>query len=207
MIKEININKYQMFLAKKTVERDNLFKVTADLEKGLLLKQTYMSTLTEAREVMNAVASLAQDETKLVIESLVTKALQSVFGLIYSFEIETKIARNKAEMFMYVVKDGRKSDLKNELGGGVIDVVSFALRVILWAISCPRSADTIILDEPGRFIDKDRLNVFGEMIKELGKILEVQFIIVTHEEELVSMADKSFYVTQQGGITDVAEVV
>jgi len=207
MTKEININKYQMFLAKKTVERNNLLKLNMQLEKDVSDEQTYIETLTQAREVMNAVASLAQDETKLVIESLVTKALQSVFGLIYSFEIETKISHNKAEMFMYVIKDGRQSELKSELGGGVVDVVSFALRVILWAISCPRSSNTIILDEPGRFIDKDRLNVFGEMIKELGKILEIQFIIVTHEEELVSVADKSFYVTQQGGITDVAEVI
>jgi len=202
----MSIEKYKTFLTEKRYEKKRLSTLRVEKIKECSATSVLLSDYEEAREVMNIVGTVAQQKTKDVIESLVTQALQSVFGLDYSFEVESRINRNKPETFMYVVIGGKRFLLKDELGGGVVDIVSFALRVILWAMSTPQTSNTIILDEPGKFISKDKLDTFGEMLQKLSKMLSIQFIIVTHENDLIAVADKAFEVVQSRGISKVSEV-
>ena len=175
--------------------------------QGKIDKQTALiADLREAREVLSTTGILAQQQTKGVIEQLVTEALHTVCGPEYSFEIVDEIARNKAESFLYIVKDGHRQEMKDELGGTTIDVVSFVLRTVMWALQVKKTAHTFILDEPGKYISKDRLPMFGNLIRHLSEMLGLQFIIVSHEEELIEFADKAFKVTQKKGISSV-EVV
>ena len=202
----MNLIKYSDFLAQKKGLKKRLEGQKKGIETELDDKRQFVCNLKEAREIISTVGVLAQNEVKTVIEELVTQALQSVFGNKYSFVIENKILRNKPETSFYVEIDGKRFSLKEELGGGVVDVTSFAVRIVLWAITSPRSANTIILDEPGKFISKDKLQSFGEMIKSLSKMLGIQFVIITHENELAEISDKAYNVTQENGISVVEEV-
>lgn len=161
----------------------------------------------EAREVMSRVGVLAQMEIKQIIEELVSQALQSVFGDRYSFEVDNQIQRNKPETNFYVIVDGRRRLLKVGLGGGVVDLVAFSLRVVLWAIQNPRSTSTLVLDEPLRFLDKQKLVQAGVMIKKLSEMLNLQFIIVTHEAQLIDVADRAYLVEQVKGISKVEKIL
>ena len=62
---------------------------------------------------------------------------------------------------------------------------------------------TIILDEPLKDADKRKLIFLGDMIKELTNSLGVQFIMVTHEEQLIAAADRAFRVSQENDISSV----
>jgi DNA repair exonuclease SbcCD ATPase subunit len=160
----------------------------------------------EGREIMSMVGILAQDEVRNLIQSLVTKVLQSIFDESYSFVVEDTINRNRPESFLWVQIGDKKYSLKEELGGGVVDAVSFALRVVMWAISSPRTADVIILDEPMKFVSKDKLNLLGQMLKSLSGELGIQFIMVSHEGELIETADKGFIVKNLQGTSKVEPV-
>ena len=88
-------------------------------------------------------------------------------------------------------------------GGGAVDVAAFALRVASWSMQHPRSRATIILDEPMRFLSTDLQPKASEMLKQLSEKLGLQFIIITHEEELADEADKVFEIRQRKGVSEV----
>ena len=207
MVAVINLNKYRSFLETQRFRKKELEDLVFEVEEQLLEVVDRLQHLVDLRDILGVVGTLAKDRVKGVIESLVTSALKAVFDDGYSFEIENKIQRDKSETVMYVVIDGERNSLKDELGGGVIDLVSFVLRVVMWSISSPRSSNTIILDEPGKFLSKDKLDLFGTLIKRLSDMLGIQFIIVTHENSLIDAADASYAVVQDNGVSSVEKVV
>jgi len=202
-----NLTDFSSWLA---IQKHDLATLTANCDKihqSLNLTKLRYEDLLEARTLMNSVGITAQDSVKTIIEDLVTKALQTVFSDEYSFVVSNEIIRNKPETILKVNKNGHEFMLKDDLeGGGLLDVVSFALRVILWAFEEKKSRNTIVLDEPGKFISEDKIDLFGLMIKELSSSLDIQFIIVTHEGALIESADIGYKVTQEAGISRMVKL-
>jgi len=203
LLLDTELREYRKFLVNLTTSKHQYEDKLSRLDKEISSLDEKHAELCEARDVMNIVGTLCQDRTKGVIEFLVSQALEAVFGPEYSFEVENKVIRNQPEMYFYVVISGKRYSLKEELGGGVIDLVSFILRVVLWSITTPRTRPTIILDEPGKFISRDKQEVFGEMIKVLSEMLGIQFIIITHEDVLEKVADVAYFVEQKRGVSNV----
>ncbi|MHA1882017.1 MAG: hypothetical protein ACTSUO_03115, partial [Candidatus Thorarchaeota archaeon] len=201
---KMNLSRFEEFLTSKKAMKELLSKKKQEVEKELEAHRCNLSYLNEALDVMNVVSVLSQREYKEVIEVLVTQALQFVFGNNYSFKIENTISRNQPETSMYVVVDGKEHLLSDdELGYGVVDVVSFALRVVCWAISCQRTDGVFVLDEPLKSIDCGRFDLVGRMLKQLSEMLGIQFIIVTHEDGLAVIGDVSYYVSKKDGVSQV----
>jgi len=95
---------------------------------------------------------------------------------------------------MEALGDGVRMNPSADSGGGAVDVAAFALRLSLWSLQNPRSRNTIILDEPFRFLSKDLHHKAGELLKQISETLGIQLIIVTHEKELQQYANKVFTV-------------
>jgi DNA repair exonuclease SbcCD ATPase subunit len=202
----VNLKKYRDFLLSKEAEKRYLESKKEDIGGELSTLQQSLSDLTEAQDIMNAVGVLAQTEVKEVIESLVTKALQSIYGPEYSFEIENAVLRNQPETYFYVVINGVRNSLREELGGGVVDTVGFALRVILWALQSARTDNILILDEPMRNLrDPDRLIQFGQLIREISSMLNLQFVINSNEALLKEVGDVVFEVSKFGNESKVVK--
>ena len=160
--------------------------------------------IEEAILIAQEVAKETQEELKYHISELVSLALSSIFDDPYTFEVLFETKRNKTEARIVFYKDGEEMDPKNESGGGPIDVAAFALRVALMSMQ-KDIANTIILDEPLRFLSVDLQPRAGAFIKEIAEKLGIQFIIVTHNEALIDFADKVFSVTNKGGISYVKD--
>jgi len=202
-----NLSVYEKFLANSTALKEMLTQKVSTLQSKFDELSLGIKSIDEAHDVMNAVSILSQEETKGVIEDLVTQALQAVYGETYSFEIENRIQRGQPETYLYVVIGNDKYLIKgDELGGGVIDVVSFALRVVIWAINDPKTDNVLILDEPLKNLDNERLILFGNIIKELSKALGLQMIIVTHENQIAEIADASYYVKKEKEVSIVEKI-
>jgi predicted ATPase len=207
----ITIDKYQTFLFDTkasikllTKNREKIVAMIDELEQKLVI-------IKEAQEIMNMVGILAQDDTKQVFEGLVTQAVQAVFGDEYTFELESRVARGKPEIELFIVENGTKYSPKDEKGGGLVDIISFALRIVSWAIREPRSQNTLILDEPFRCLHKEVLSFLSEMMQKISEELGLQIICITHENQIAVMAsfsenNKAFYVRQINGKSTVTEV-
>ena len=203
----MNLSKYENILNTYKIRKNLLQIKEKEIESQLDKISVLHTNLVEARDIMSAVGIISQQEIKTIIEELVSQALQGIFGDNYSFELEDKILRNKPETEFYVIIDGRRRSLKEDLGVGVVDIVSIALRVILWAISNPRTDNVLILDEPVRALhSKDMLESCGQMFKKLSEMLGLQFIIVSDVDELLGSADRIYRVNQNKGVSTVEKV-
>ncbi|MBN2570521.1 MAG: hypothetical protein JXA68_00215 [Ignavibacteriales bacterium] len=158
-----------------------------------------------AREIVWEVGLATQQQLQFHISDITTLALEAVFDDPYELLVEFVKRRNNAECDLLFSRDGDKIDPISASGGGAVDVASFALRIAAWSMQTPKTRNTIILDEPLRFLSADKQERASQMIKELSMKLGLQFIIVTHEETLTQFADKVFNVKIRNGISQVKE--
>ena len=150
-----------------------------------------------AREVIRDVGLKTQQELQFHISDIVSAALEAVFDDPYELKVEFVQRRNKTECDLTFVRGDMEIDPIEASGVGAIDVAAFALRIASWTMNHPRTRNTIILDEPFRFLSEEYQEQASIMIKELSKKLGLQFIIVTHEEILTTAADKIFTVSKR----------
>ena len=166
----------------------------------------YNENLQKARVLIAEAGKYTQSYLKDYIESMVTTALQAVFEEDYQFVIDFDIKRNKPEAKLSLKLRGEETDPKDSCGGGVLDVASFALRVVLWSIENPKSSNVIILDECFKFLHGKMENA-SQLLKKLSKDLNIQFIIVSQLDELTQYADKAFIVTHNGKFSEIKEIL
>lgn len=159
----------------------------------------------DAQTILQFVAQQTQQELEFNISSIVSAALAAVFDDPYEFKLEFVQRRNKTEAELSFVRDGGKVDPMGASGGGAVDVASFALRVALWRLAAPRPNNTIILDEPFRFLSRELQPKAGEMLKMLSKEMKIQFLIVTHNQDLINAADKVFEIKMKKGVSHVVQ--
>lgn len=168
-----------------------------DLEKNL-------EDHKKVREVYQQAAIFTQEYLEEHISSIVTHAIKSVF---YEKDLKFKVKfdkkRNSSECNLFILDGEDEYDILEDKGFGVADIASFALRVAYILLD---SVDNVlIMDEPFRNLDKDRTPHASKMIAELSKKLNMQFIIVTHLDDLTECADKVIILRMKQ--KDVTEIV
>src|SRR3990167_4000777 len=173
-------------------------------EKDYNSIKEYNEDLQKARILIANAGQHTQTFLKSFIEEMVTTALQAVFEEDYQFVIDFDIKRNKPEAKISLKLRGEETDPSNSVGGGVLDIASFSLRVVLYSIQNPKTDNVIILDEPLRFLHGKIENAM-KMIKDLSKKLNIQFIIVSQIPEISECADKVFLVTHNSKHSIVEE--
>jgi DNA repair exonuclease SbcCD ATPase subunit len=173
------------------------------LQEQLKEKRRSLIKHERARKIVRDVGLKTQQQLQVNISDITSLALEAVFPDPYELAVEFIQRRNKTECDLYFVRDGNKIDPLTASGVGAVDVAAFALRIASWSMSQPHSRNTIILDEPFRFLSENYQEQASIMLKEISEKLGIQFIIVTHEEVLASYADKIFEVSIRKGKTKV----
>jgi DNA repair exonuclease SbcCD ATPase subunit len=157
----------------------------------------------QAREIIRSVGLKTQEELQYHIGDITSLALETVLDDPYELVAEFVQRRNKTECDLLFLRNGERSDPIGSSGGGAVDVAAFALRIASWSMARPRTRNTIILDEPMRFLSQDMQERASRMIKELSERLGLQFIIITHETTLAEFADKTFTTRIRKGKTKI----
>jgi ABC-type glutathione transport system ATPase component len=192
-------------LERKKGERDVLIRQRESLRQRLTTLSQSEKDLEESRLIIQTVAKETQSQLQYHVSELVTLGLEAVFPDPYSLNLEFELKRGKSEAVLSFTRDGEESKVHplSASGGGAVDVAAFGLRVALWSLRRPRSRKSIILDEPFRFLSRDLQPRASNMLKEISDKLGLQFIIVSHEEDLVENADRVFVVKQKKGVSHV----
>jgi len=180
-------------------KKDTLNTEIAKKDAMVLLETGNYANHVTARLVLVEVSRQTQAHLKTIIENLVNLCLKSVFSdREFEFKADFQIKRNKMECEFLVYENGHEFSPKDEMGGSILDIISFALRIILWSLEKPRSRNVIIMDEPFKFTGK-LITKAVQMVKELSNKLGIQFIINTHSDELIYIADRSWHVINVKG--------
>lgn len=191
---------FQMQGMKKQVEND----LQARRNELMNLNQK-MKLIEQAQVFLQKVAQDTQSQLKLKIEDIVNLALNTVFPDEYLFQVDFNVSRGKtdAELVFVNQKTGGRVDPMTASGGGVVDIVAFALRIAGYVLES-NVDNVIILDEPFRFVSKDLVDRAGEILKVLSTKLGLQIILVTHIPEFIDIADKVFRVRKnQNGVSKI----
>ena len=160
--------------------------------------------IEEAQALLQTVAKETQEQLVFHISDVVQAALESCFPSQYVFRFTFELKRGRTEAEIGLEKNGIAVNPMDATGGGVVDLMSFALRIACWGIS--KTRNTIVLDEPFKFLSVSPVNLrerAGEMLKTLSEKMGLQVIMVTHDHEMIATADRIFRVTQSAGISEV----
>lgn len=186
--------------AHKAILASSVEKQSATLAEA----QNRAVCIDEALSFCQLVAKETQEQVKFQLEDIVNLALNAVYSDKYRFEALIEPKRNGSEARLVLFnKDGFELDPLESTGGGVCDILSFALRIALLVIS--KNDRVLIMDEPFKFISKDVRESAIEIIKRISSDLGVQIICVTHDDELIECADRVFVATQTEGISKVVQ--
>lgn len=154
-------------------------------EHQVMMETTKVVEDTEvAQQVVQQIANELQQQAHHRIAAVVSRCLKAVFDEPYRCGITYRARRGVTEAELMFVRNDVAVDPMTECGGGVVDVAAFALRLAAILLSRPPLRRVLIMDEPFRFVSHSYRPRVRELLRSLAGELGVQFIIVTHFEDL-----------------------
>jgi DNA repair exonuclease SbcCD ATPase subunit len=167
--------------------------------------------LERVRLLLQEASSHAREQGRGQVESMVTKALQFVFGGDLSFKVTVEEKRDRPEAEFYVCSN-YGGDLRVETapqdarGGGVVDVISLALRLALLQAFRPPVGGPVILDEPAKHVSEEFSPQVAQFLKSFSQSLGRQVIMVSHNQHLADSADVAYLVEMARGRSSVRRI-
>jgi ABC-type glutathione transport system ATPase component len=166
-------------------------KLAIESETARLLQLTSMETWTQA---------------KTLIEELVTRALRAIFtDRDYKFIIRQEVKRGVSAVDFAVMDNGMELNLTDEVGGGIVDVVSLVLRISFLVLYRPKMRQFLVLDEPTAHVGATYQGNVGKFLKQLTNEMGIQILLTTHSQELSAGADQVFHATNADGVCIIEE--
>lgn len=191
-------------------KKDQLEKLLNNAKNEVDDITQYYNTLEQVMVLFQLTSEFARKQAKDQIESLVTKCLQYIFESNIEFSIELEESRNKSNAEFYVINDTPDFFLKTKpeqsRGGGVVDIVSLALRISFLQTHKPPIQGPLILDEPAKHVSEDYIYNVGDFLKQTSEMFNRQIIMVTHNTHLAALSNNSHRVDISGTISKVTPV-
>jgi DNA repair exonuclease SbcCD ATPase subunit len=164
--------------------------------------------IEQAVIILQSVAQAIQDRLSYFVNDSVTAAIEAVFpddDWTFLLEFIQRRGTTEADLFLGDVW-GNRIRPRDAEGGGLVNVVAFALRVALWSLS-RASRPVLLLDEPVHFLHSKEAHArFSELLSVISQGLGLQIIMVTGEdesEEIVAGADRVFWIKKVRGVSEV----
>lgn len=191
----------------KIAQRDLLAAQMTDAERR---KQHAVEALAQfdlVQILLQMTSDFARRQAKRRIEEIVTSALSVVFGNENRFRVEISVKGNQpvAEYFLDtadVTTQLKPPDYDN--GGGIVDVVSLALKLAVAELSGVRGP--LFLDEVGKHVSQEFAPNVAFFLKEYSEKFNRQIILITHNQHLAEIGDISLGVTQVKGNSKVTTI-
>jgi DNA repair ATPase RecN len=191
-------------------KRDQLMEIRNEKIRVLKDLNEEQDILEKVISVFQMTSQFARDQAKNQIEALVTKCLQYIFDSSVEFQIELDELRNKASAELYVVNNTKDFFLKTKpeqsRGGGVVDIVSLALRISFLQTHKPPISGPLILDEPAKHVSEEYIHNVGDFLKQTSEIFNRQVIMVTHNSHLAALSNSAYRVEYSGNTSIVTPI-
>lgn len=171
-------------IAEKDFELLHAKKNLKETKEKIRVEQERCEHIAEVTKLVQDTCQNIQNSVHKKIADIVNRCLEVVFDDPYEFRIVFEKKRNKTEARLVFARDEEEIDPYTAAGGGVIDIVSFALRLACLCMQKPKRRSVLILDEPFRFVSRKLLVRVNQMIHSLSQEMDMQFVIITHTEEL-----------------------
>jgi DNA repair exonuclease SbcCD ATPase subunit len=158
--------------------------------------------LLKVRTLFQKASEMTQKQLEFHISGLVSTALAAVWDDPYEFKVEFVQRRGKTEADLWLIRNGSKIKPIDASGGGVVDILSIALRMAFWSLT-KENRPLLILDEPFKHLSNDLQDKAANMLKLISTKLKLQILMISHISKLVKNADKRIEITNKNNIVIV----
>lgn len=198
--KRIDITK--SFLSRESGKRDKILEQIKEIDKEISETDKNVELLEKVDILLQKTSEYARKQAKQQIEVMVSNCLQYIFdsNMEFTIEIEELYGKPNAEFYV-ITKEGKEViKTKPELsrGGGVVDIISLALRISFLQVHKPLIQGPLILDEPAKHVSEDFIFNVADFLKRTSEMFFRQIIMVTHNNHLSSVSTNSYRVQLKG---------
>lgn len=172
------------------------------LKERIATVEKRKSDLDELLVAVQECAKRTQSKIKERFEAIVQSCIDVVFPNTYKFQFDFVAKRGKTEVNIRLLDSfGNELDPMKSNGGGLVDVISLALRVACLSISGKEKV--LLLDEPMKCIRGEAKIKMGEILAMLSKTIGIQIIAISDVSGNSIAADREFILTKSNNISNV----
>ena len=148
---------------------------------------------SKAIELLSLVQKISRDKIKDAFENIVSHALNYIFESDkYSFHLVFGRRGNLQELNFAVQTPDKNEPLDPMTtdAGGTLNVISFALRIVLMEVASPKINGFIISDESFANLSEDYVERASQFLKEINQKMGRQIIAISHQPKMLESADQ-----------------
>ncbi len=156
--------------------------------------------LVKAAALIDKVIQIVSQNGIGKIESIVSDGMRRVFNDPTLTLVVEKKSQARGNVYRLLVqKDGGEPyDPMNSYGGGVVNVISFLLRIIL--IKRFRLAKLLVLDEQFNNVSAQYLPNVSAMLRTMTDNHGYTILAISHQKQLALTADKIYRLAEEGDL-------
>lgn len=207
---ESKINILKNYLSRESGKRDKVSEQIEVNKTKVLKTNRDIELLEKVNILLQNTSEYGREQAKKQIEIIVTNCLQYVFdsNIEFIIEIEQLYGKPNAEFYVITKSDNEVIKTKPELsrGGGIVDIISLALRISFLQIHKPLVEGPLILDEPAKHVSEEYIFNVADFLKRISEMFNRQVIMVTHNNHLSSISTSSYRVHLKGTQSVVEKV-
>ncbi len=205
---ENNLKNFQRYYLRKKLEKEYFENELKNLKNTYEESEINQLRMEKILELFHSISTFSREQSKIQIENIVTSCLKMIFEEDIDFKIELTEQRGRMNAD-FLVSDwiyDKKYYYKPELsrGGGVVDIISIALRIAFLLKYAHEKKGPIILDEPAKHLSEEYIFNLSEFLKQISKEFNRQIILVTHNQHLSSIGNYTYRIEKHNGKSIVA---
>jgi len=192
-------------LHKKQIENDLLGRQIAECESKIIRLAGELSIAQEALGFIMSFADQRRGTMKGKIESVISEAVQLIYGKSYRVELSYSVKNNRSCLEIEMVRDIAEGEVRRDMvgfGGGMSDTISVPLRLMV-LLGSKQTDRVCVLDECWKHMDLERIELVGKFLRLLTDKLGMQIIMCSHHERLRDFAERTYEVTESDGVSSV----
>ena len=143
--------------------------------------------------LLQVVSEKTREKSIEKIESIVTQAIQEVYGdkaLKFKIAFENKRGAVSVEFKLWDANLKEYLNIVRSEAGGIRNIISAILRLVVIDLYNPKIEGPVVLDEIGVHISQEYRARFGKFLQQYSELTNRQIILVSHLEKVNEFADK-----------------
>lgn len=188
----------------KLGEQRQLRRQADDAEQDAVAQKEQAARLDQVVALLAALQETWRSQFQAAVGRLVSQGLTGVFGEELEMVVEMGVSGD-LPVARFAVRDSRglETDVMEARGGGVVNVASFLLRVLLLLSARPPLARLLLLDESFNNVSDEYLPAVTALLRRICEEGSFQILLVTHRPALTDAADVAYQFSLVDGVTQV----
>ncbi|CCQ93076.1 conserved hypothetical protein [[Clostridium] ultunense Esp] len=196
------ISKIDSYISKELGKKEKILEQMKEYNDLIKSIQLEIDLNEKVSLLLQRTSEFARNQAKIQIETLVTNCLQYIFESNIEFKIEIEELYGKPNAEFFVITKGDNTIIKTKpeqsRGGGVVDIISLALRIAFLQVHKPKIEGPLILDEPAKHVSEEYIFNVADFLRKTSEMFDRQIIMVTHNNHLSSIGTNAYRVSMKG---------